>query len=237
MLRAIIIDDEPIGINTLKILIERLDLDVFIVATSSEPEKGIELIESFHPDVIFLDVNMPKLNGFELLDKLIFKDFKLVFTTAHQEYALKAIKNKAFDYLLKPIDSNDLKTCIESIINAYSKKDNNTIKQRSLIEIAVNDGVVILKQNQIIRLEASGSYTVIYLKDGVKHTASKNLKHFESLLDPTIFNRCHLSHIINLNEMTKLISSDGYFALMSDQSQPEVGKKQKDILLEKLKSI
>jgi two-component system LytT family response regulator len=236
MLRIIIIDDEPIGVNALKVLIERLGLDVLIVATTSDPEKGIELIESYRPDIIFLDVNMPKLNGFELLDKLHFRDFKLVFTTAHQEYAIKAIRNKAFDYLLKPIDSEDLKICLESIIAAKPQNLSNN-KARSFIEFSVNDGIVILKQNQIIRLEASGSYTVIYLKDEIKHTASRNLKYFESLLDPAIFFRCHLSNIINLNEMTKLISSNGYFALMSDQSQPEVGKKQKDVLLQKLRII
>lgn len=236
MLRATIIDDEPIGINTLKVLIERINMDVTVVATTSDPEKGIEIIESYCPDIVFLDINMPKLNGFELLDKLNFKDFKLVFTTAHQEYAIKAIKNKAFDYLLKPIDVADLKTCLESIINDHPQITNSN-KARTVIEFAVNDGIVILKQTNIIRLEASGSYTVIYMKDSIKHTASKNLKYFEALLDPTLFFRCHLSHIINLNEMVKLVSSDGYFAMMSDQSQPEVGKKQKEILLKKLKAI
>jgi two-component system LytT family response regulator len=86
-------------------------------------------------------------------------------------------------------------------------------------------------------LEASGSYTDIYLKDGIKYTASKNLKHFEGLLDPTLFYRCHLSHIINVKEMVKLINSDGYFALMCDNSKPEVGKKQKEFLLERMKAI
>jgi two-component system LytT family response regulator len=236
MLRIIIIDDEPSGINTLKVLIDRLNFDVNIVATTTDPEKGIELIESYRPNIVFLDVNMPKLNGFEVVEKLNFKDFKLVFTTAHQEYAIKAIKNKAFDYLLKPIDSNDLQACLESIFTTQTQ-NNQANKTRSIIEFAVNDGIIILKQSQIIRLEASGSYTDIFLKDEIKHTASKNLKYFESLLDPSIFFRCHLSHIINLNEMTKLISSDGYFALMSNQSQAEVGKKQKDILLDKLKDI
>lgn len=236
MIRAILIDDEPIGLNTLKILIERLEMDVFVVATASDPEKGIELIESFRPDVVFLDVNMPKMNGFELLDKVVYKDFKLVFTTAHQEYAIKAIKSKAQDYLLKPIDAQDLKECIEKIELELMPADKMG-RSRSLIELPVNDGIVFLKQNQIIRLEASGSYTIIYMKDGVKHTASKNLKYFECLLDPVCFYRCHNSHIININEVVKLVSSDGYFALMSDQSLPDVSRKQKDELLEKMKDI
>ncbi len=236
MLRVIIVDDEPIGVNTLKVLIERLELEVLIVATTSDPFKGIEIIDSYHPDVVFLDVNMPGINGFELLEKVHFKNFKLVFTTAHQEYAIKAIKNKAADYLLKPIDSEDLKLCLENILRD-PPQNNTSGKVRNVIELAVNDGIVFLKQNQIIRLEASGSYTIIYMKDGIKHTASKNLKYFECFLDPTVFFRCHLSHIVNMNELVKLVSADGYFALMSDQSRPEVSKKQKEILLEKLKDI
>jgi two-component system LytT family response regulator len=234
MFRIIIIDDEPIGVNTLKILIERLDLKALIVASTSDPEEGIRLIENHRPDIVFLDISMPKINGFELLEKLTYRDFKLVFTTAHQEYAIKAIKNKAYDYLLKPIDVEDLKKCLETIINSSPVTN---YKTRSIIELAVNDGIVLLKQQNIIRMEASGSYTLIYLKDGGKHTASKNLKYFETVLDPTIFFRCHLSHIINLTEVVKLINSDGYYALMSDQAKPEIGKKQKEILLERLKEI
>src|ERR1700758_4857450 len=118
MYRAIIIDDELIGVNTLKILIEKYTTSIIrVVATSTEPENGIKLIEDYRPDVVFLDISMPKMNGFELLEKLTYKDFKLVFTTAHEEYAIKAIKNRAYDYLLKPIDIDELKQCIERIIN------------------------------------------------------------------------------------------------------------------------
>lgn len=236
MIRVILIDDEPLGLNALKVLIERLAMEVLIVATTSDPEKGIQLIESYRPDAVFLDVNMPKLNGFELLEKLEFKDFKLVFTTAHREHAIKAIKNNASDYLLKPIDSDELGACLARIINETCKVGADQ-KPRSIIELPVNDGIIMIKQINIIRLEASGSYTNLFLKDGVKHTASKNLKYFESLLDHTIFYRCHQSHIINLNEVTKLISSEGYFALMSDNSKADVGKNYKDVFLQKLKII
>src|SRR5882757_6418332 len=104
MYRAIIIDDELSGVNTLKLLIEKYIPSVRVVAISTDPENGIRLIEDYKPDVVFLDISMPKMNGFELLSRLNYKGFKLVFTTAHEEYAIKAIKNKAFDYLLKPID-------------------------------------------------------------------------------------------------------------------------------------
>lgn len=236
MIRVIIIDDEPLGVNALKVLIERLELPVKIIATTSDSENGVQLIESYRPDVVFLDVNMPKLNGFELLEKLSYKDFKLVFTTAHREHAIKAIKNSASDYLLKPIDSDELSLCIKNIINATTKA-NVPQKQRSIIELPVSDGIIMIKQCCIIRLEASGSYTNLFLKDGIKHTASKNLKHFESVLEPVNFYRCHQSHIINLHEVKKLISADGYFALMSDDSKAQVGKNYKDVFLSKLKTI
>ncbi|MDZ4663471.1 MAG: LytTR family DNA-binding domain-containing protein [Bacteroidota bacterium] len=236
MIRVILIDDEPLGLNTLKVLIERLALEVLVVATTNDPEKGIQLIESYRPDAVFLDVNMPTLSGFELLEKLVYRDFKLVFTTAHREHAIKAIKNNASDYLLKPIDSDELKACIETIING-SRKTELDQKPRSIIELAVNDGIIMIKQSNIIRLEASGSYTNIFLKDGIKHIASKNLKYFEAILDLAGFYRCHQSHIINLNEVVKLLSSDGYFALMSDKSKADVGKNYKDGFLSKLKTI
>src|SRR5687768_2248941 len=111
MLRAIIIDDEQIGVATLKQLIELHSKEVRLVATATEAEKGVELIEDYRPDIVFLDINMPGMNGFELLEQLRYKDFKLVFTTAHEKYALQAIKNKAHDYLLKPIDVQELKAC------------------------------------------------------------------------------------------------------------------------------
>lgn len=236
MLRVIIIDDEPMGINTLKVLIERLDVNVNIVSTATDPEKGIEIIDAFHPDLVFLDINMPKLNGFELIEKLNYRDFKLVFTTAHQEYAIKAIKNKAFDYLLKPIDYEDLKTCIEKSISEFNLTQ-KTIKNKTLLELSVGDGIVFIKQQDVLYIEADGSYSIITLIDGKKHVASRNLKYIEALLDSSFFYRCHQSFIINLKEVKKFISSNGTSVKLSDDTLIEVGKTQKDVLLDKLKTI
>jgi two-component system LytT family response regulator len=235
MLRVIIIDDEPLGLNTLKVMIERLDKEILVVATSTDPQKGLDMIESYRPDLVFLDIRMPGLSGFELIEKLNFKNFKLVFTTAHKEYAIKAIKNKAYDYLLKPIDANDLLLCIDNVINEQ-QTNSNSPRSRSFIELPTSDGIILLRQSNIIRLEASGSYTIIYLKEGVKHTASKNLKHFETVLDPLNFFRSHQSHIINLNEVTKIINGESC-ALMTDQSKAGIGKNSKEGLMQKLKTI
>ncbi|MBA3682260.1 MAG: response regulator transcription factor [Bacteroidetes bacterium] len=237
MLRAIIIDDELIGINTLKVLIEKHTQGIKIVATATEPEKGITAIDDYKPEVVFLDISMPKMSGFELLEKVNHKNFKLVFTTAHQEYAIKAIKNGVYDYLLKPIDIEELKICINKILEESPLKEIQKKHTTGLIELSVKDGIIFIKPQDVIRLEASGSYTVFYLINNVKHIASKNLKEFEPMLDPNLFYRCHQSHIINLQKVEKMVSADGLFARMSDDSMPEIGKKNKEFFLEKLKNI
>ena len=237
MLRAILIDDELIGVNTLKVLIEKHTQGIKVVATATEPEKGISAIDDYKPEVVFLDISMPKMSGFELLEQVKHKNFKLVFTTAHREYAIKAIKNKAHDYLLKPIDIEELKHCIDKIKEDSQPKEIQKAPTTNIIELSVKDGIIFIKPQNVIRLEASGSYTVFYLLNNVKHIASKNLKECETLLDPDLFYRCHQSHIINLQKVEKMVSTDGLFARMSDGSMPEISRKNKETLLEKLKNI
>ncbi len=235
MSKIIIIDDESSGVNILKLMIERLQMNLNIVATTTSSEKGIELVNFHKPDILFLDVQMPKYSGFELLEKINFKDFKLVFTTAHPQHAIKAIKLRAFDYLLKPIDKVELKTCIEHILDSEPKTINQSL--RNVLEIAVSDGILMIKKDLIIRLEAEGSYTFLYMKDGSRHAVSKNIKQFENILDPRSFYRCHNSHIINLNEITKFIISDGYYTLMSNGEKVNVTRKSKDDLIVRLKTL
>ena len=238
LLRSVIIDDEEAGVDTLKIHASRNSHLIKVVASSLKAEEGIVLIEDYKPDVVFLDISMPAMNGFELLSKLSFRDFKLVFTTAHLEYALQAIKSKAFDYLLKPVADPDFRTCVESIALEL-QKDQATLKNNTgiLIEIPVKDGVIYLKQKDIIRLEASRSYTEFYMENGTKHIASRSLKDFESRLDPNLFFRCHKSHIINLHKIQKFINHDGFYALMINGSMPDVSKTVKDDLLQRLRAI
>ena len=238
MYRAIIIDDEQIGINALKTLIDKQNHEVKIVASSVDPKKGLELIEDYKPDILFLDVNMPKMNGFDVLDASQYKDFKLVFTTAHPSYALRAIKNRAYDYLLKPINTDELKTCLNRITKELSTL--HTSKQNvgsHIIELSVRDGIIFIKPQDIIRLEASGSYTTFYLVNNVKHLASKNLKECESLLEDDYFYRCHPSHIVNLHKVVKMVCSEGLYALMADGSKSDITRKNKEAFLERLKKV
>lgn len=235
MLRAIIIDDESSGINTLKLMIEKYTSAVKVVATTVDPQNGIQLINDYQPDIVFLDVSMPQMDGFELLQNISWKKFKLIFTTAHPEYALHAIKSKAYDYLLKPIDQDELISCIGNLTGHDTLEVQ--LKTNQLIELNVKDGIIFIKPEQIIRLEASGSYTEFYLDGGTKHIASKTLKEYEPQLHPSLFYRCHISHIINLSKVEKLLTTDGLFAQMTDGSLPVVSRKNKDTLLEKLKNI
>lgn len=240
MKRAILIDDEEAGITTMKLLLAKHAPNLKVVASTTSPEEGLELIHDYRPDVIFLDISMPTMNGFELLDRIDSKRYKIIFTTAHEEYALKALKVKAFDYLLKPIDVDDLINCLASLEASFSIKNSpNTDfnKGPTLIELQVKDGIIFIKQQEIVHLKASGNYTEFYLQNGIKHLVSRSIKEYASQLDTTLFFRCHHSHVINLNKVERLLNQDGYFAKMHDGTLIEVSKKNKDELLQRMKNL
>jgi two-component system LytT family response regulator len=237
MLRAIIIDDERAGINSLQLLIDKHIEHVKIIASTTKAQQGISFIEDYRPEIVFLDISMPDMNGFALLERLQFRDFHLVFTTAHEEFAIQAIKHNAFDYLLKPVDVHELKNCIDKIIAEKDKTKAQIKNFSNTIGLSVKDGIIFIKHADIIRLEASGSYTVFYLDNKIKHMASKSLKEYEAQLDPAVFYRCHNSHLVNLKKVAKFVSNDGLFAQMIDDSVAEIARKNKEQFLEKLKNI
>ena len=237
MLRAIVIDDEEAGIEMVRMLALRNAGLLRVVASGLTPEEGITLIEDYKPDVVFLDISMPTMSGFDMLEKLNYRGFRLIFTTAHEEFALQAIKNKAFDYLLKPIDTNDFTKCILELIEARQQAGEIIKAPSALIDVQVKDGVIYIRQKDIVRLEASRSYTEFHLDNGIRHVASKSLREFESKLDPELFYRCHKSHIVNLHKVQKFINHNGFFAQMSDGSMPDVSRQNKDEFLELLKNI
>lgn len=232
MLSAVIVDDEKKSIKNLEFLLEQNCKEVQVVNTAGNALEAVKIILQVRPDIIFLDVQMPGYTGFDVLDQLADIESKVIFTTAHKDYAIQALRKGAFDYLLKPIDADDLKACIERIIEKTTKK---TESYPATIELAVKSGIIFIKPQEIIRLEASGSYTVLYLDNQVKHVASKSMKEYEKLLDPALFYRCHNSHIINLSKVIRFINKDGYYVQMSDESTPEIARKNKDSLLMKLK--
>jgi len=238
MLRAVIIDDEPSGINTLQLLIGKHLEQVKVVATTTRARDGISMIEDYRPEIVFLDISMPELNGFALLQQLAFRDFNLVFTTGYDQYAIQAIKHNAFDYLLKPVDADELKSCISKISGKQEKAGTQSRSTHpNVIELSVKDGIIFIRHSDIIRLEASGSYTIFYLDNKTKQVASKSLKEYEAQLNPSVFYRCHNSHLVNLKKVVKFISSNGFFAQMTDGSSAEIARKNKEQFLEKLKRV
>jgi two-component system, LytTR family, response regulator len=241
MLRAIIVDDEQKGINTLKMLIEKHTEGVKVIAQCTRAIKGVELIENYMPDIVFLDINMPKMNGFELLEKLSWKEFILIFTTAHHEYGLKALKSNAIDYLLKPIDPKELFLAIEKAKHRLNEKNihpefnydellaflGQAQKQRILVNSKT--GVESVDLNEIERLESMNNYSMMYLSEGRKILVAKSLKEFElQLCKPdSNFMRVHQSYIINLNKVVRFLKSSESIIMNDDQKVP-VAKSRKE---------
>ncbi len=243
MLRAIIIDDEQSGINSIKLLIQKYISDLKVVAETTEAIKGIELIENYQPDIVFLDIHMPHLNGFELLEKLMFKGFNLVFTTAHQEHALQALKNNAVDYLLKPIDIEDLQIAINKV-RSKSRVNNNLdsflkmiqeAKPENVTKLAITskDSVEYFNHSEIVFFEADSNYTKIHLTNLKCVISPRTLKEFEKQVceKENKFMRIHQSYIINLQHVTKFIKEDhGKIVLTNNTTLPLSKSKRPEFL-------
>jgi two-component system LytT family response regulator len=242
MLRAIIVDDEQRGINSIKLLVEKYVSDVKIVASTTDPQEAIGLIEDYKPEIVFLDINMPHLNGFEVLNHLAFRDFHLIFTTAHEEYALQALKKSALDYLLKPIDVDDLLIAVDKAKHRSSQKQKLPDLEKILtdmqtdntnrISVSTKEGVENLHTDDIIRAEASSNYAYIYTVRGEKLLVAKTLKELETVLtESRNFMRIHQSHIINLKHTQRFIKEGHGIILMSDNFKVPVSKHKKDDFL------
>lgn len=243
LLHALIVDDEENGIVTLDLMIKKYVPEAKVVAKTTNPNEGVELINTYRPDIVFLDINMPNLNGFELLEKIEYRKFHLIFTTAHEEYALKAIKQNALDYLLKPIDGDDLKKAIEKV-KKNLEEDNSvanalaflhTLRDKDEIKISVpgKDGIVIVQANEVMYIEASSNHSVVVLKNGEKHQVNKSLKEYETqiCLEGTKFIRIHNSFIINVNHVTRYLPEDGGYAVVGGEKTVPISKIKKDEFL------
>lgn len=248
-MKAIIVDDEQKGREILQKLIKDYCKDIDIVAEACDINEGYNLIQSHKPDVVFLDIEMPGGNGFSLLDKFSTVNFKVIITTAFDEYALKAIKHHAFDYLLKPIDIDELiiavdtvKKVLESHIPQHTQEAVNlSIAPQKLslngrIPLPVKDGIIYLLVLNIVRIESDGGYSTFYTCDGKKYVVSKNLKDYEDMLPEKEFFRVHKSHLINIKKVKKYIRIDGNFLEMEDGSIVEIARRKKDEFLQMMNS-
>lgn len=247
MIRAIIIDDEPSAVNVLSLLLKKkCKEDVEIIATSFSPEEGRKLIEQHSPDLVFLDIEMPGMTGVDLLRSFKYPGFRVIFVTAYDAYAVEAFKLSAVDYLLKPVEGDDVVRAVNKIKNDINKNQNpistrlqqlekilkhNSLAAETKIGIAMADKIVFINIPDILYCEASGSYTHVFLKDGTKLLGSKALGEFETQLAEHKFFRIHHSYLINLNHIKEFQRHDGGYVIMDNNIQLEVSqRKRKDFL-------
>ena len=240
MLTAIIIDDESSSRSALKQKLINHCIDVTIIAECESGEDGIKSIEEKIPDIVFLDVEMPRMNGFTMLQQLHNRNFELIFITAYDHYAIKAIKFSALDYLVKPVEVEELKAAVEKAaqkrkhspgnerIDLLLQNLMNEKKEHQRIAIPSMEGLQFISMDDIIYLEAQSNYTLIYLKDSYKLTVSKTLKDFEELLPPAVFIRIHHSHIINRNAVEKYIKGEGGQVVMKNGITLDVARRKKE---------
>lgn len=243
MIHAVIIDDEVNGLRSLELLLEKYVINIKVVASTIDPQRGIELVNNYRPDVVFLDINMPGLNGFELLEKLSFRNFYLVFTTAHSEYGLRAIKQSATDYLLKPIELQDLENAVEKIRNRMQEKQIapdafeslRRIYKTSIQRVAapVKTGVEFLLPDEIAYVEASSNNSIVACTNGTRLPTYKALKEYEHTLcqQGMSFFRVHNSYIVNLNCITRYLKNDGGYVVVQDKKTIPVSQYKREELL------
>ena len=242
MIKAILVDDEKHCRETLSIQLEKYCSEVNLLAQCNSAEQGLEAIALHQPDVIFLDVEMPKMNGFEMLQQFSHIPFEVIFTTGYDAYAIKAIRFSAIDYLLKPIDKDELRKAVGKVSQKTSHNLNQQLdillgrlgtKQVSLQKIALPtlDGFELVPIEDILHCEADSNYTHVVLKRSKKVLVSRTLKEIEELLEGHAFLRIHHSYLVNLNEIVRYIRGEGGYLIMSDNTSITVSRSRKDALL------
>lgn len=239
MWRTIIVDDEAKGRQSLIKMLQLLHAPVEIVAEAASVETAVALIDSHKPQLVFLDIQLQKGTGFDVLEQLQFKDFQLIFVTAYDQYALKAFRYAAMDYLTKPIDPDQLQEALQRLpakeTPTYNSEKIHALQanKNELHRLALNDaqGIQLVKVQDIIYCSAQNNYTEFHLKDGQKHLVSKTLKEYEELLSEAGFFRVHQSYLINLEEVSQYLKQDGGYVQMSDGSLIGVSRRKKEELL------
>jgi two-component system LytT family response regulator len=242
ILKAILIDDELSSLQNLQQKLQEFCPAVKVIAIAQRPEDAILIINQHKPDVVFLDIEMPRMNGFKILEELKNIDFEIIFITAYNHYAIDAIRISAFDYLVKPVAIKELQTAVERLFNATQKKSNEKLDvlrksmsdsktQEQKIAIPTNDGIEFLQIKNIIRIESSSNYSKLILNNGQTILVTKLLKDFEEMLLPYRFYRIHNSHLINLSYISKYIRGDGGQLVMQNGDTVDVSRRKKEEFL------
>lgn len=248
MIKAVIIDDEPDAVQFIHSLLTEYCPGVEVAGKAHSAMEGAEVIRDTHPDLVFLDVQMPHGTGFDLLSSINDKSFDVIFITAYNHYALQAIKFSAIDYILKPININEFIEAVHKVEEKRAGKSHRDESYQVLLEnlralrptklaIPTADGVEYLSTSQIIRIEADRSYSWFFMVGGRKHLVSRNLKEYQELLNDLDFFRPHNSHLINLEHVRKFIRHEGGYIEMSDGSTVPISRGKRDLFLMQMAKI
>lgn len=248
-LKAIVIDDEMHSRETMKNLLEEFCDDVEVLAVIGTIDEAVIAIPKLNPDVVFLDIELQTGTGFDILSQLNTINFEVVFTTAFEQYAIKAVKFSSLDYLLKPIDLEELQIAVEKAKkirnqDTYNKQLETLIfnlKQQNANErkicLSTSEGFEFINVEDIIYCKADGSYTQFQLKNKQSHLVSKHLKEYESLLSDQNFMRVHNSYLINLKQVAKYVKSDGGYILMNNDHTASVSRNKKELFFERMQGL
>lgn len=250
MVKAVIIDDEEISLTGLSEKIKKYCPDVEVLKLFSKPADAVKEIEELQPDLVFLDIEMPKMNGFKFLQQCSPVNFEVIFTTAYNQYAIEALRISALDFLLKPIDPKELVTAVQRLA---TKRNSNNQQQTTLeqqmqlflqsrqdgglvkkIALPVLNGFEFIDIASIIKIEADNVYSVFYLSGNRKIVVSRTLKEAEKMLSRRNFMRVHKSFIINLDYITQYIKGEGGTVILSDGSEVEVSRRSRHEFLERI---
>ena len=244
MIRAVIIDDEKHSVETLRWKLERYCPEVEVVASFTESPRGLAHLREDPPDLLFLDIAMPMLSGFDVLEELGHVPFDVIFTTAYDDHGIQAIKFSALDYLLKPIQNQELR---EAVAKFKAKGDHHVpsgqlavlmenLRNEDMggfgkIALATKESIEFVEPEEIVLCTSDSNYTMVYLNSGRKKLISRTLKEFEEMLGPLHFFRAHHSHLVNLQHIREYIRTDGGYLVLSNKMQVPVSRSRKESLM------
>lgn len=244
MIKSIIIDDEPDCCDVLSTLLERYCPDITVIHTYTSAEEALGRLKENGVQLVFLDIQMPHMNGFELLEKLRPLDFSIIFTTSYDQYAIKAIRYSALDYLLKPVDKDELQVAVKKAVDKLNQPLSQQLEilmqklsQPRLVNriaLPTMEGLQVIPTDSIISCTSSSNYTILSLKENQKLVVSRTLKEIEEMLEEHSFLRVHHSYLVNLNEIRKYNRGEGGNLIMSDGSSVDVSRSRKEQLLKHL---
>ncbi|ARS38230.1 DNA-binding response regulator [Sphingobacteriaceae bacterium GW460-11-11-14-LB5] len=250
MIRAVIIDDEKNNIETMVSLLRKHELPVTVVGSATNADDAISTIVATNPDLLFLDIQMPEKNGFDVLKALPHYQFEVIFVTAFDQYGIQAVKFSAIDYLLKPVNPEELKTSILKVEAKLNQRKQN-VQLENLMELIKNKDakkdhklalastkeIRFVHTDEIIRCESSNAYTQFYLADGKNIMVSKPIFEYEEILSNYDFIRCHQSHLVNAKFIKSLVKEDSGYLLLNDDTRIPISRGKKENVLKALNTI